>query len=311
MDLLGALHAFIRVVETGSFSAVARESGASQSAITRQVTQLEEHFGVRLLHRTTRRLSLTDDGQILLGHARQLLEDATAMETVLGHHRQAPVGLVRIGTTMGGGLYLAPRLPQLVERHPGLSVELVVRDHFSDMVEARLDLVLHRGDIADSSLVARQVGVFGRSVVAAPVYLERHGTPAAPAELKHHVCVVQDDGPERDVWQFTGPEGPLRVRVSGPLSTNNEQMALLMARHGHGIALLPEIRVLDDVRAGRLIRLLADYPSQSVPLHIVYPSRRNLAPRTRVVLEFVVREIRAGVELGRRIQEGGEDIFWA
>ncbi len=311
MDLLGALQNFVRITETGSFSAVARETGASQSAITRQISQLEEHFGVRLLHRTTRRLSLTDDGQILIGYARQLLEDSTAMETVLGQHRQEPVGLVRLGTTMGTGLYLAPRLPELLGRHPGLLVELVVLDHFTDMVESRLDLALHRGTIANSSLVARQIGMFGQSLVASPTYLERHGTPSTPADLAEHVCVWRDDQPGRDVWQFTGSAGRETIQVSGPLGTNNEQAALLLARQGHGIALLPEVQVIDEVRAGRLVVLLSDYQSQPVALHIVYPSRRNLAPRTRVVLEFVVREIRAGVEAAKRIKEGSEDAFWA
>lgn len=312
MDLLGALQTFIRVVETGSFSAVARESGASQSAVTRQMTQLEAHFGVRLLHRTTRRLSLTDDGQLLVGHARQLLEHAGAMETVLDQHRQEPVGLVRVGTMLGGGLFLASRLPRLVARHPGLSVEVVVRDHFSDLVEARLDLALHRGEIGDSSVIARNLGVFDDSLVAAPVYLERHGTPSEPTELERHVCILLGgDRTDSALWHFIGPDGPVRAHVSGSLVTNNEQVAMLMARQGHGIALLPDIRVIDDVRAGRLIRLLSDYHSRPVPLQILYPSRRNLAPRTRVVLEFMVQEIRAGFDAARRIQEGSEDAFWA
>lgn len=311
MDLVESLKSFMRVVETGSFSAVARESGASQSAVTRQIGQLEEHFGVRLLHRTTRRLSLTDDGRILLGHARQVLEDADAMEAELGRHRQEPVGLVRLGATMAGGLFLAPRLPELVALHPGLSVELVVLDHFPDLIESRLDLALHRGDIADSSLVARQIGVFGQLLVAAPRYLERYGKPSTPADLQQHVCIWQDDRPDRDVWQFTGPDGPIHVRVSGPLGTNNNRAALLLARHGHGIALLPEVEMVDEIRTGRLVPLLENYCSQPVPLHVVYPSRRNLAPRTRVVLDFVVREIRAGVEAAKQIRQGMEDVFWA
>lgn len=301
----------MRVVESGSFSAVARESRASQSAITRQISQLEAHFGVRLLHRTTRRLSLTDDGRILLGHARHVLDDAAAMEAELGQHRQEPVGLVRLGALMVGGLFLAPRLPELIALHPGLSVELVVLDHAPDLIESRLDLALYPGDIADSSLVARQVGVFGQSLVAAPRYLESHGTPSTPANLSQHVCIRQDSMPGRNAWQFAGPEGPVRVSVAGPLSTNNDWAALLLARDGHGIALLPEVQTVDDIRLGRLIPLLEDYRSQPVPLHIVYPSRRNLAPRTRVVLDFVLREIRAGVEAAKRMPEGAESAFWA
>lgn len=301
MDLLGALHVFVRVVETGSFSAVVRETGASHSAVTRQVGQLEDHFGVRLLHRTTRRLSLTDDGEIVVGHARQLLQQAQAMETVLDRHRQQPVGLVRLGTTMGGGLFLASRLPRLVARYPGLSVEVVVRDHVTDLVEARLDLAVHRGQVVDSAVVARRIGAFGASVVAARDYLERNGTPGSPADLQQHVCIVLADQPGSAVWHFAGPDGPIQVKVSGSLSSNNEQVALLMARQGHGIALLPEIRAIDDMQAGRLVRLFPDYRSQPAPLHILYPSRRNLAPRTRVVMEFVVHEIRAGLQAAQSL----------
>lgn len=311
MDLVESLKSFVRVVETGSFSAVARESGASQSAVTRQIGQLETHFGVRLLHRTTRRLSLTDDGRILLGHARQVLEDTTAMEAELGQHGQQPVGLVRLGAPLSAGLFLAPRLPELVGRYPGLLVELVVLDRIPDLIENRLDLALYPGEIADSSLVARQIGVFSRVLVAATRYLERQGTPSTPAELPQHVCIWQNNMLEQDVWEFIGPEGPIRVRVSGPLGTNNNRTALLLARHGHGIALLPEVETVDEVRTGRLIPLLEDYRSQPVPLHVVYPSRRNLAPRTRAVLDFVVREIRAGVEAAKKIRHGAEEVFWA
>ncbi len=173
MDLIAALRAFVRVTETGSFSAVARETHASQSAVTRLVAQLEQHFDVRLFHRTTRRLSLTDDGQVLMAHARHVIESADEMETVLGRQSGAPRGLVRLGTSIAGGLFLATRLPVLLARHPGLSVALVMRDQNSDMVEERLDLAFRSGEIADASLVARRVGFLGRAVVASPVYLER------------------------------------------------------------------------------------------------------------------------------------------
>ena len=161
MDLIAALRAFVRVTETGSFSAVARETHASQSAVTRLVAQLEQHFDVRLFHRTTRRLSLTDDGQVLMAHARHVIESADEMETVLGRQSGAPRGLVRLGTSIAGGLFLATRLPVLLARHPGLSVALVMRDQNSDMVEERLDLAFRSGEIADASLVARRIGFPG------------------------------------------------------------------------------------------------------------------------------------------------------
>ena len=303
MDLIAALRAFVRVTETGSFTAVARETHASQSAVTRLIAQLEQHFDVRLFHRTTRRLSLTDDGQVLLTHARHLLESADEMETVLGRQSGAPRGLVRLGTSVAGGLFLATRLPVLLARHPGLSVELVMRDQNSDMVEERLDLAFRSGEIADASLVARRVGFLGRAVVAAPIYLERHGAPSTPEDLAAHTCLIHDATPEPELWRFTGPDGPISVRVSGAFIANDSQAVHRAARAGHGIASLPEIQLIDDLRAGRLFRLLEDYPSQRVPVQIVYPSRRNLAPRTRVVMDFLVEQTR---EISVLLEQGAE-----
>ncbi len=310
MDLIGALRSFTRVAETGSFSAVARELGSSQSAVTRQIAQLETHFGVRLFHRTTRRLSLTDDGESLLGHARQLLDYAESMEAELGSHSASPAGMVRVGTPVAAGLFLAPRIPALLARHPGLQVELVMRDQLGDMVEERLDLALESGEIADSSLVARRIGMFGRVAVAAPAYLETRGLPATPTELADHVCIIHDYAPDSAIWRFTGPDGPVSVRVNGAFLANNSQAVHLVARGGHGIALLPEVQVIDDVRSGRLIRVLSDYPSQEEPVHILYPTRRNLAPRTRVVMDFLVQEIRVSAELAARVGAGIVDPFW-
>jgi DNA-binding transcriptional LysR family regulator len=290
MDLIGALRYFIRVVETGSFSAVARENLVSQSAVTRQIAQLEQHFRARVFHRTTRRLSLTDDGQILLGHARHLVETADEMEEALGRQSSAPTGLVRLGVPVASGLFMAPRLPVLLARHPGLRVELVIRDQVTDMVEERLDLAWRTGNIADEALIVRRIGQFGRAVVAAPAYLERHGAPSVPEDLPGHACLIHGTGQDRDIWRFTGPDGPLTVHVNGTFIANDTAAVLMAARFGHGIAQLPEIQVADDLRAGRLHRLLIDYPSQIVPVHLIYPSRRNLAPRTRVVMEYLVEQ---------------------
>jgi DNA-binding transcriptional LysR family regulator len=303
MDVLGGLQTFVRVTETGSFSAVARELNTSQSAVTRQIAQLEQHFGVRLFHRTTRRLSLTDDGQALLTHARHLLASAEEMEAALGRQSGEPRGLVRLGTSVAGGLFLSTRLPALLARHPGLAVELIMRDQHTDMIEERLDLAFRSGEILDASLVARRAGVLGRAVVAAPIYLERFGAPSVPPDLAEHTCLIHDATPEPNIWRFASPDGPLSVEVTGAFLANDSEAVRRAARAGHGVALLPEIQVLDDLRAGRLFRLLEDYPSQRVPVHIVYPSRRNLAPRTRVVMDFLVQQTQ---EITALLEQGAE-----
>jgi DNA-binding transcriptional LysR family regulator len=291
MDLLRALSTFNRIAETGSFSAVARETHSSHSAVTRLIGQLEAHFGVRLFHRTTRSLSLTEDGQELLGHALRVLDATTDMEGALGNHRDAPKGLVRLGLPATTALVLMPRMGTLFERYPGLSIELVVRDHFGDLVEERLDVVLQTGPPSDTSSVIRVVGTGERVLVAAPAYFEQRGKPANPTRLADHSCIVHEAGPDSSVWQFSGPDGPIEVVISGALRANNRIVVHHAALAGYGIAFLPLLSIADDLRAARLCRVLADYPSEPIQTYLVYPSRRHLAPRTRVVIDFLVKQI--------------------
>ncbi|HTB03595.1 MAG TPA: LysR family transcriptional regulator [Bradyrhizobium sp.] len=292
MDLLGSLGVLVRVVETGSFSAVARERELSQAAVARQISQLEEHFGVRLFHRTTRKLSLTDDGQMLLGLARPVLDGVDGIEAALGGQRASPVGLVRVGVTVTGSRFLAQRLPTLLADHPGLKVELVVSDAFGDMIEDRLDLAMRMGEVTDASLVVRRSGTARFVVVAAPDYIERKGRPSTPADLAGHICIVHDVGPGSNVWTFVMPEGSEQFHVSGGFLANDVSAVRLAARSGYGVALLPLFEVLDDLRSGMLVCVLSEFPAPSIPLSLVYSSRRHLAPRTRVVFEFLVEQVR-------------------
>jgi len=291
MDLLGALSVLVRVAETGSFSAVARERELSQAAVARQIAQLEEHFGVRVFHRTTRKLSLTGDGEMLLGHARPILDEVACMEAALGRHSSSPVGLVRVGLPVAAGHFLSTRLPALLADHPGLKVELVVSDRFGDLIEERLDLAMRGGDIADGSLVMRGIGTIPRAAVASPGYLARHGTPSRPADLAGHTCLIHDIGSNPETWTFAAPHGTEEIRVSGRFRANDSVAVLLAARAGYGVAYLAEVQVFDDLRNGTLVRALRDYPDPGLPLSLVYPSRRHLAPRTRLVMEFIAAQI--------------------
>jgi DNA-binding transcriptional LysR family regulator len=292
MDLLGTLEVLVRVVETGSFSAVARERGQTQAAVARQIAQLEAHFGVRLFHRTTRKLSLTDDGQMLLGLTRPVLEGVEGLEAALGRQSASPVGLVRVGVNVTAARFFAQRVPSLLADHPGLRVELVVSDRFGDMIEDRLDIAVRLGEIADASLVMRPAGTIARIAVAAPSYIERFGEPSTPADLTSHTCIVHDVGPDSDVWTFVTPEGAQGFRVSGGFLANDARAVHGTARAGYGIAFLPPLEVLDDLPNGELVRILRDFQSPSIPINLVYPSRRHLAPRTRLVLDFVLAQVR-------------------
>ncbi|MGY4305219.1 DNA-binding transcriptional LysR family regulator [Bradyrhizobium sp. USDA 4369] len=296
MDLLRTLDVLVRVVEAGSFSAVARERQMSNAAVTRQIAQLEDYFGVRLFHRTTRKLSLTDDGEMLLGMARPLLDSAEDIKSALGRHRASPIGLVRVGATATVSRFLTQRLPVLLADHPRLRVELVVTDRFDEMIENRLDLAVRLGDVKDASLVVRRAGAAAaRVAVAAPSYIRTHGGPATPAELTDHLCIVLDAGVDPDVWSFITPDGPVDVRVSGGLLSNDSRTVHEAARTGYGIAFLSLVEVLDDLQNGALVQVLSDFPAPDISLNLVYPSRRHLAPRTRLVLDFIFEQVKQAV----------------
>jgi DNA-binding transcriptional LysR family regulator len=291
MDTLETLRTFVRVVETGSLSAVAREMKASQSTVSRQITQLEEHFGVRLFHRTTRALSLTDDGQSLLDHARTVLDSVEGMEDALGQHKSSPAGHVRVATPVSLGLALMSRVPVLVARYPGLSLELVMEDHAGDMIEDGLDLAVRSGEVTNLSLIKRSLGTVVRVAVAAPDYLDRRGSPSEPGDLIAHECIVHRVTPSDAEWRLIGPGGLVCVTVSGTVSTNNHEAVRAAALEGLGIGLLPEYQAVADIEVGRLRRVLPEFASETLPAYLVYPSRRHLAPRTRVVIDFLIEEV--------------------
>lgn len=303
MDLISGLHTFMRVVETGSFSAVARESNSSQSAVTRQVAQLEEHFGVRLFHRTTRKLSLTDEGQDLVGRARHLLEEAEDLEDTFGKDGGSPTGLVRIGIPVGAAILLVPEFVKLMQQHPGLTVEMVVSEQPDDLVAGRLDLALRFGQSPDTSLVARAVATIGSAPVAAPAYLERFGAPERPADLLNHTCIIHDIGPDSTHWAFNGPEGSVEVDIVGAFRCDNSVVVRQAALSGYGIAMLGDALTINDIRAGRLYRLFPNHVARRRQAFIVYPSRRHLAQRTRLVIDFLVEQFRL---LEVRLRDGRE-----
>jgi DNA-binding transcriptional LysR family regulator len=249
---------------------------------------LEDHFAIRLLHRTTRRLSLTDDGESLLAEARIMLAAADNMEATLGHRKDAPTGRVRVGLPPEMAMLVTSRLDMLLRRHPGLSVELVIGERFRDLVEERLDIVVQNGRPELASAVGRAIATFDRAVVAAPAYLEKRGVPAVPKELAQHNCIVLDIGPDSNRWNFKGPAGPVDVRVAGALHANSTTTVYRAALAGVGIARLSEPLVMDDIRADRLRRLLPDYASGQEETFAIYPSRRHLPPRTRLLIDFFV-----------------------
>lgn len=292
MDLIAALRAFSRVAESGSFSAVAREMGTTQPAVSRQIAALEDYLGVRLLHRTTRSLALTEDGRDLLAHATRVLEAVEETEAAVGRGRASPGGLVRIGASVSfGRLYIAPRIGTLLDRYPDLRIELSLNDGIVDLVHDGLDMAVRVGDVPDSALVARRIGVVRRICVASREYLDRHGRPTRPADLTEHNCIVMVRRGGAD-WAFDGPEGPEHVHVTGRFQTDSGEAVRQVVLAGLGIALTPAWLLRDALVAGTVEELLPDWRAPLSPIHAVYPTRRYLAPRTRAVIDFLVEEFR-------------------
>lgn len=293
MDLLSAMRSFVRVAETGSFSAVSRETGISQPTVSRQIAELERHFGARVLRRTTRSLSLTEDGRSLLTHARDMIDALEAAEAALGRTRLAPAGRVRVGTTTALGLHLTTLVGTLLERWPALSIEVVMRDSFGDIVEEGLDLAVRAGEIGDSSLITRKLVDIERVLVASPAYLEKRPLPLHPHDLADHPCIAYTYGSAKREWIFLpaggrAPPDGIVVPAIGRFHANNSECVRRAAVEGLGVAALPAFQVRADIAAGSVVRLMPEWRLPDLALNLVYPGPRNLPLRTRTVLDFLI-----------------------
>ena len=209
MDVVAAFRVFVRVAEAQSFSAVAREMGTTQPAVSRQIAALEEHLGARLIQRTTRSLAITEDGRDLLGHARRVLDSVEAAEASVGRRHTMPGGLVRLGSSSTfGRLYIAPRMTRLLERYPELAIELRMSDGLSDLVAEGIDVAIRVGEIQDSSLVARKIGSSRRIAVASAQCIADHGEPSHPSDLAGLPCVIFTGSATPGEWRFEGAWRP-------------------------------------------------------------------------------------------------------
>jgi len=305
MDLIAAFQVFVRVSESGSFSAVAREMGLSQPAISRQIAALEDHFGERLLHRTTRSLTLTDDGRDLLIHATRVLEALAEAETAVGRRRGTVAGMVRLSVpVIFGRLYLLPRIGKLLEAHPALEVDILFNDGVVDLVAEGIDMAVRAGMIADSSLIARRLGTVARHVMASTAYLKRRGTPSSPADLLEHDCLMFTQGATPTHWTFEGPEGKISIPIRGRFRSDSGEGVREAVVSGYGIGLLPSWYFRDEIDQGSVKILLKDWQVPGVPVHLIYPSRRHLSPRTRAVMDFLTREFSDGAVFSALVAPG-------
>jgi DNA-binding transcriptional LysR family regulator len=290
MDNLGEMAVFARVVETESFSAAARVLGISKSAASKQVSRLEDRLGVRLLNRTTRRLSLTEAGAAFYAACERVVAEAEAAEAAVRRLAAAPRGTLKVNVPMSFGmLYLAPALPDFMARYPELAVDMVLNDRLVDLVEEGFDMGVRIGRLTDSSLIARRLGPNRMLLYAAPSYLSRHGRPETPRDLLRHECLVYSYQRNVGDWRFRGPDGEeTRLRVKGRLTINNGDALHAAALGGLGITLQPSFICGGDLEAGRVERLLPDWQAaRESSIYAVYPASRNLLPKVRVFVDFL------------------------
>ncbi len=292
MDLVSALKTFLRVAETGSFSAAATDLGLTQPAVSRQVLALEAHFHSRFLHRTTNALALTAEGERMIPMALKVMEAVDALGDTTCPEGTTVSGKVKLSLPAPLGLYMSDRLPVLLKAHPKLVVELIWREEPSDLVGDGIDLEVRLGDVGHSSLIYRRIGWTTAFLVAAPDYLQRRGAPATPEEIQDHDCLCYNRGGTWRSWHFSNGSDEVAVRVIPRLIANNPVAVHHAALAGSGLAILSHILAGSDIEAGRLVNVMRDFPPVRLPINVVYASRRNLPLRARTVLDFLVEATR-------------------
>jgi len=289
MDLVSAMITFARVVETNSFSEAARRLDMSKSAVSKQVARLEDHFGVRLINRTTRRLAPTEVGLALYERCARIAQEVEDAELAVTRHQEAPRGQLRINAPVSFGiLQVAPAIPEFLAAYPEVTIDLTLNDRFVDLVEEGYDLAIRVARLQDSSLIARKLAPARRIACAAPGYLERRGTPRVPGDLAGHDCLLYayHSGPHE--WRFVDGQGRTEgVRVAGRLQINNGDAIRISALAGAGVAILPTFLIAEDIAEGRLVPLLPGYDTLFGGIYALYPHSRHLSPKIRAFVDFL------------------------
>jgi hypothetical protein len=294
MDRMSALEAFVKVAETKSFTEAAERLGLSKSAVSRHISALETELGARLFHRSTRTLALTEAGLSYFERTARILADFGEANRAVTQLQESPRGRLRVNAPMSFGfLHLAQVLPDFLTRYPDVSVDLVMNDRFVDLVDEGFDVAVRIGGMVDSSLIAKKLGPIRRVVCASPAYLLEHGVPQTPADLKHHLCLLNSNMATANEWQFqtlAGPNTPAKswpVEIRGRISANNGDALRVAALKGMGLTSLPTFIVGADLQSGTLVTVLDAYMPQTLSLNAVYPTSRHLSPKVRAFVDFL------------------------
>jgi DNA-binding transcriptional LysR family regulator len=284
-----AMLVFAEVVSTGSFTEAARRLGVSKASVSREVGRLERRLGAQLLRRTTRSMSLTEVGEVFYAGCQRVAEEAEQAERSVGELQAEPRGEIRLATAVSFGQFqIAPRLPAFAARHPQVRVRMDLTDRMVDLVGEKFDLALRiSGRLTDATLVQRRLCPIRFVVCAAPAYLARHGAIRTPAALERHNCLGVGASP----WHVMLRRAGRKLRLQGDLWVDNGDALRRIAVLGHGVVFLPTYLVGDDLRAGRLVRLLPDELALEASAFAVYPQSRHPSPKVRALIDYLADEL--------------------
>ncbi len=280
---------FSLLARCGSFSAAARELDISTPAVSKRLSQMEARLGVQLLNRTTRRMSLTPEGETYLEHARRILADIDDMERVVGGAMAAPKGLLRVNATLGfGRTHVGPLISSFIKLHPQVQVQLQLTVNPPPLTDDAFDVCVRFGEPPDARVIARRIAPNRRLLCATPAYLAKHGTPKSPQDLAQHNCIgIRQGGEAYGVWRLSSGKRETAVKVRGNLSTSDGEIAVSWALAGHGILMRSEWDIARYLRSGRLVQVLEHYDTPPADIHCVYPQRHQLSARVRAFVDHV------------------------
>lgn len=294
MDRWTEIEVFVQIADSGSISRAAEALGMSVSATSRYLMTLEQRLNIRLVNRTTRQLSLTGEGKIFCERCRDIINSMTEAETSVSAAAQNPVGLLRVQASLSFSLlHLTPLIPAFTERYPRIRVEIVASNRYYDIIENGIDVAIRTRRIeADSQITIRRLAQTRRLLAAAPYYLERHGTPRHPEELGRHRLILYTLADNWSELQFSKGDETVTVPVNGILNANDGQLIRSAALDGLGILAQPTYIIHDDLKAGRLVRVLDDWDLPRLTMNLAYPTKAFMPAKTRLFIDFLVEDFR-------------------
>lgn len=295
MNKLLQMQVFVDVIRAGSFVGAAEELGMSKAAVSRHIGDLEARLGVRLLQRTTRRLSLTEEGHIFQARCVDILAGVGEAEDELSAQTGTASGQLRISApTTFGVRHLAPLWGAFRDRHPRVTLDITLADRVVDLIEEGYDLAVRIGRLANTSLVSRKLAATRMVLCASPSYLEKYGTPRHPHELAAHSILAYSYWSDKDEWQFTGPAVPVVVQTRPWLTTNSGETCLAAALAHQGVILQPSFLVDEDLAAGTLVELMPEFKAVELGVYAVYPTRKHVSAKVRALIDFLVERLGGG-----------------